>query len=72
MKTPSFQQNINGEIQNERTIKRIWHHKNFGFISIEDQENDIFFHRSGVEGSFDDLKIGDEVEFETEDTEKGN
>jgi len=53
------------------TIKRIWYDRNYGFISVEDEEKDIFFHRSGVEGEFHDLREGVEIEFELEETEKG-
>ncbi len=53
------------------TVKRIMYEKNFGFLSVEDEEKDIFFHRSGVKEEFDDLKDGDEVEFDLEDTDRG-
>ena len=52
-------------------VKRIMYEKNYGFLSVEGEEKDIFFHRSGVKESFDDLKEGDEVEFELEDTDRG-
>jgi len=43
--------------------------KGYGFIEGEDGK-DIFLHRSAIpQGVF--LKEGDEVEFETEDTDKG-
>jgi len=43
--------------------------KGYGFIEGEDGK-DIFLHRSAIpQGIF--LKEGDEVEFETEDTDKG-
>jgi CspA family cold shock protein len=43
--------------------------KGYGFIEGEDGK-DIFLHRSAIpQGLF--LKEGDEVEFETEDTDKG-
>lgn len=52
------------------TIKKLTD-KNFGFIS-QDGSNDIFFHASNLDGvDFDDLREGDNVEFETEDTPKG-
>ena len=53
------------------TIKRIMHNRNFGFIQTEDDEKDIFFHQSGVTGEFGDLKEGDSVEFDLEDTDRG-
>lgn len=46
--------------------------KGFGFIIPEDGSKDIFFHAKDVpDRMFDDLREGDEVEFETEDTDKG-
>jgi len=53
------------------TVKRIMYEKNFGFISVEDEEKDIFFHRSGVKEDFNDLRDGEEVEFDLEDTDRG-
>jgi cold shock CspA family protein len=38
------------------TVKRIMYEKNFGFISIEGEEKDTFFHQ---------------VEFDLEDTDRG-
>lgn len=52
-------------------IKRIIGDRGFGFIEAEDGK-EIFFHQTGlVEVSFDELKEGDEVEFETEQSPKG-
>ncbi|MFB6181495.1 MAG: cold-shock protein [Candidatus Magasanikbacteria bacterium] len=48
--------------------------RGYGFIGQgeEDEEDDIFFHASELEGvEFEDLSEGDEVEFEVEDTDKG-
>ena len=53
------------------TIKRILYEKNFGFLSVEDEEKDIFFHRSGVKEDFNDLRDGEEVEFDIEDKDRG-
>ena len=53
------------------TVKRIMYEKNFGFISVEDEEKDIFFHRSGVKEDFNDLRDGEDVEFDLEDTDRG-
>jgi len=53
------------------TIKRIMYDRNYGFLSVEDEEQDIFFHRSGCKVEFSDLKEGDEVEFEIEETDRG-
>ncbi len=45
--------------------------KNFGFISQEGAE-DLFFHANNLEGvGFDQLREGDAVTFEVEDTPKG-
>lgn len=47
--------------------------KKYGFItpegSAEEEEEDIFFHISDVEG--EEIAEGDEVEFETEEADKG-
>ncbi len=52
-------------------IKRIIRERGFGFIEAEDGK-EIFFHQTGlVEVDFDELKEGDEVEFETEQSPKG-
>ena len=54
------------------TIKKIVSEKGFGFISAEGMEKDLFFHSNAlVDVSFDELKEGDAVSFETEDSEKG-
>ena len=54
------------------TIKRIMNNRNFGFIQTEDDEKDIFFHQSGVDGEFGNLREGDAVEFEIEETDRGS
>ena len=55
------------------TIKRIVHDKGFGFIKPDDGKEDVFFHRSrlGPGAQFEDLREGDEVEFQTRPGEKG-
>ncbi len=46
--------------------------KGFGFISVENQEKEIFFHTSALVGvTYDELNVGDTVSFETEDSDKG-
>lgn len=53
------------------TIKRLTD-KNFGFISQEGEEKDLFFHANELVGiSFNDLREGDAVSFEVSDTPKG-
>ncbi len=52
-------------------IKKIMD-KGFGFISPEEGGKDIFFHSNSLVGvQFNELREGDAVSFETEDTEKG-
>ncbi len=44
----------------------------FGFITGEGLSKDLFFHSKGlVNVTFDELKEGDAVSFETEETPKG-
>ena len=46
--------------------------KGFGFIAVEGQAKDIFFHSSALVGvSYNELNVGDTVSFEVEDSEKG-
>ena len=45
--------------------------KGFGFITPEQGGKDIFFHTKQCETPFNDLREGDRVEFETEETDKG-
>ena len=53
------------------TIKRLTD-KGFGFIAVEGEEKDLFFHSSAlIDVTFDELREGDEVTFETEDSDKG-
>jgi CspA family cold shock protein len=53
------------------TIKKIME-KGFGFITPEAGGKDIFFHSNSLVGvQFTELREGDAVSFETEDTEKG-
>lgn len=46
--------------------------KGFGFIAVEGQEKDLFFHSNSLVGvQFSELREGDAVSFETEMSPKG-
>jgi CspA family cold shock protein len=46
--------------------------KGFGFITVQGQEKDLFFHSKSLVGvTFDELNEGDTVSFEVEDSPKG-
>ena len=46
--------------------------KGFGFITVEGQDKDLFFHSNSlVDVTFDELKEGDNVTFDVEETQKG-
>lgn len=47
--------------------------RGYGFISLEGQEKDVFFHENSLEGELADRKLfeGDKVSFEIEETPKG-
>jgi len=52
-------------------IKRLTD-KGFGFITPEGGDKDVFFHMSSlVDVQFDDLREGDKVTFEVEQSDKG-
>ena len=55
------------------TIKKIVKDKGFGFIVPDDGSDDVFFHRSRLapKVEFDDLREGDDVEFQVTKGEKG-
>src|SRR5436853_2901568 len=55
------------------TIKRIVRDKGFGFITPDDGSDDVFFHRSRLAGrtQFEDLREGEQVEFQVRAGEKG-
>lgn len=54
------------------TIKKLLSDKGFGFITGEGLAKDLFFHSNSlVDVSFADLKEGDAVSFETEESPKG-
>ncbi|HBL39488.1 TPA: cold-shock protein [Candidatus Uhrbacteria bacterium] len=46
--------------------------KGFGFIAVEGQEKDTFFHSSALVGvGYDELREGDAVTFDVEDSDRG-
>lgn len=46
--------------------------KGFGFITVQGQDKDLFFHSKSLVGvTFDELNEGDEVSFDVEDSPKG-
>ena len=54
------------------TIKRMVSDKGFGFIQAEGLAKDLFFHSNSLVGvSFNELKEGDTLSFETEESPKG-
>ncbi len=55
----------------EGTIARLTD-KGFGFIAVEGQEKDLFFHMNELQNvKFDDLREGDKVSFEVGESPKG-
>ncbi|MEK7615730.1 MAG: cold shock domain-containing protein [Patescibacteria group bacterium] len=54
------------------TIKKLVTDKGFGFIASEELPKDVFFHSNSCVGvTFDELKEGETVTFETADSPKG-
>ena len=51
-------------------VKRIQRDKGFGFIR-DTNGQEYFFHRSAVQGSFEDLSEGQRVSFDEEPSQKG-
>lgn len=55
----------------EGTIKKLTD-KGFGFIIVDGEEKDLFFHSNELKGvSYEELKEGDRVSFEKADSPKG-
>ena len=53
------------------SIKRLTD-RGFGFIAVEGQEKDLFFHSNELEGvTFEELREGDAVQFEITQGPKG-
>jgi CspA family cold shock protein len=61
---------IRSAVMPKGTIKRLVRDRGFGFIR-DDGGQEWFFHRSGVQGSFDQLAEGQRVEFDEETSPKG-
>jgi len=56
----------------EGTIKNLITDKGFGFITVDGEEKDLFFHSNELkDGTFEELKVGDRVSFEKADSPKG-
>lgn len=54
------------------TIKTLVSDKNFGFISREGEEKDLFFHANELQNvAFSDLHVGDSVSFDVTQGDKG-
>jgi CspA family cold shock protein len=55
------------------TIKKVVKDKGFGFIIADDGSDEVFFHRSALSPKvyFDDLREGNEVQFDVRAGEKG-
>ena len=54
----------------EGTVKNWLEHRGFGFIEVDDDENDVFVHYSAIKGA-DSLMQGQKVEFDVEESYKG-
>lgn len=55
----------------EGTIKNLTE-KGFGFIGVEGEAKDLFFHSNELQGvTFEELRKGDRVSFEKEESPKG-
>lgn len=54
-------------------VKKKVEGKNFGFITPEGQDKDLFFHSNSLIGvTFEELREGDKVTFDVEDSPKGD
>jgi CspA family cold shock protein len=55
------------------TIKKVMSDKGFGFITPDDGSDDVFFHRSRLASNlrFEDLREGEEVQFQVRSGDKG-
>ena len=53
----------------EGIVKR-WLDRGFGFIAVEGQDDEVFVHHTSLDGVYE-LREGQKVEFEVEDSPKG-
>ncbi len=53
----------------EGVVKR-WLDRGYGFIGVEGEDDDVFVHQSALEGAYE-LREGQKVEFDIEDSPKG-
>ena len=53
----------------EGIVKR-WLDRGYGFIDVEGSDDDVFVHYSNLDGVFE-LRAGQKVEFDLEDSPKG-
>jgi len=56
--------------QLEGIVKKWLDGRGFGFIEVDDSEDDVFVHHSELQGTYS-LMGGQKVEFEVEDSYKG-
>ena len=55
----------------EGTIKNLTD-KGFGFITVDGEEKDLFFHSNELKGvGYEELKVGDRLSFEKGESPKG-
>ncbi|RLI02076.1 cold-shock protein [Candidatus Bathyarchaeota archaeon] len=54
----------------EEEVKRWLDGRGFGFIEVEDQDDDVFVHHTALKGTYS-LMRGQKVEFELESSFKG-
>ena len=54
----------------EGIVKKWLDDRGFGFIEVDDSEDDVFVHHSELQGTYS-LMSGQKVEFEVEDSDKG-
>jgi len=56
--------------QVEGIVKKWLDGRGFGFIEVDDSEDDVFVHHSELQGTYS-LMSGQKVEFEVEASDKG-